>query len=237
MIIDPPKYPLADSPGKFLAVKAILTERGYRRIKKKAGREFFRAPWSWGDVQHLVIPINGGRSKQGLGLRYGLYDEELEQFSMDSVVGFNRRDPADANERQRMFCLLAFATFTRAKQGPGASPWGLFLCDHTTDEIVTMVQDKLDREIEPPLRSVTDMQSYFHALASDSDAFPWWQVSAEIRAAQAVALGARLGMSDAAIKDTLMLQQANIEGPAVLGKSANRYLDFVIQAAQKFRLN
>lgn len=235
--IKPPTYPLEDSPAKFAAVKAILSERGYKRIRKRAEREYFRAPWSKGDVQHLVIPINGGRSKQGLGLRYGLYNDELEQFSVDCTVGYNQRDPAEAKKSNRMFCLLAFATFTRAQQGLGASPWGIFLCDHTIDEIVAMVKDKLDREIEPPLKSVTDILTWFEALATDSDAFPWWQVSPEVRAAQAVALGVRLGMSDQEIKDKLMLQKAHIADPAICGFSAEKYLDFVIQAAQKFRPN
>ncbi|MEZ5901347.1 MAG: hypothetical protein R3D51_17855 [Hyphomicrobiaceae bacterium] len=235
--IKPPAYPLEDSPAKFAAAKAILTGRGYTHIKKRAEREYFRAPWSTEDVQHLVIATNGGRSKQGLGLRYALYNDELEQFSVDCVVIYRRLDPSDWTKNKRGFCALAFATFTRARQGPGRSPWGIFLCDYATDEIVAMVKDKLDREIEPSLKSVTDIRTWFEALATDSDAFPWWQVSPEVRAAQAVALGARLGMSDQEIKDKLMLQKAHIAGPAIRGFSAEEYLDFVIQAAQKFKPN
>lgn len=236
MMFKPPRYPFEDSPAKFQAVKGILAERGYKRILKRAEREYFRAPWSTGGVQHLVVPINGGGG-QGLGLRYGLYDDEIEQFSVDCSVGYNRQDPADWTKSKRMFCMLAFATFTRAKQGPGKAPWGIFLCEHAMEEIVAMIKGKLDREIEPPLKAVTNTQTYFEALATDTDAFPWWQVSAEIRAAQAVALGARLGMRDQQIKDALMLQKAHIEGPAVLGFSAEKYLDYVINAAQRFRPN
>lgn len=237
MIIAPPKYPLQDSPAKFQAVKDVLAERHFKRLKKCAEREYFRAPWSTEDVQHLVIATNGGRSKQGLGLRYALYNDELEQFSVDCVVIYRRLDPSDWTKNKRGFCVLDFGPFTRAKQGPGRSPWGIFLCDYATDEIVAMVKDKLDREIEPSLKSVTDIRTWFEALATDSDAFPWWQGGSKMRAAQAVALGARLGMGDGEIKDTLMLQKAHIAGPAIRGFSAEEYLDYVIAAAQRFKPN
>lgn len=236
MIIEPPKYPFEDSPAKFKRVITLLQERGYKRILKRAERQFHRASWSVGDFQHLIIPDNGGGG-QGLALQYGLYNEELEQFSVDCIVGYNRLNPVDWTKSKRSFCMLANSIFTRAKQGPGKAPWGIFLCDHTTDEIIKIVEDKLDLQIEPALRSVTDMQTWFNALADDSNAFPWWQVSAEVRAAQAVALGARLSMNDQDIKDRLMLQKAHIEGHAESGVSGDEYLDYVIAAAVKFRPN
>lgn len=229
---------------KFSAIETELKRRGYRRIVKRQQQYYFVAPWSGQEFEHILI-VSHGSSKAFVGLRYALRNDLIEQFSIDCILNFFpwEVEAHDFAKGKRHYCMLAFFPLVDGKK----APWAVCLPECSTDQAVTEYFDKVDKYVEPVLRPIQTIEQFFEALALDSDAFPWWQVSGRIRAAQIIALGAKLQIPEEVLKTRLLsldddlkrkplaLRSPIIDSQFDKGLTTEKYLDYLIPASRIFR--
>lgn len=162
----------------------------------------YRGAFSSSDVEHfLYLGSDISRHKYLVG-KFGLRAHVAESFSLAALSKYGHPNFRVwlASHNSRIGCMMSFSLERMSivtKQLDLRVPISAGI-ERQTEYIAAQLHDLL-----PAIREITTLPRFLDVLAEDVEPWPWLAVNPIVRAAQIVAVGCHLNVSQQTIRDML----------------------------------